>query len=200
MTEGAPETVFFADAAEFREWLETHGASADEVWVGFHRKRTGRARFTYPEAVDQALCFGWIDGVRRSIDEERYTNRFTPRRARSVWSAVNIKRARELMDQGLMRPAGHAAFERGTASRAAGYSHEQRGDVALPEEFERQLKANEDAWTFFQRQPASYRKAAIWWVVSAKQEETKRRRLGTLIADSAQGRTVPPLTRRTGPR
>lgn len=123
MTEKAPEPMFFADAAEFREWLEAHGESATEVWVGFHRKRTGRASLTYPEAVDQALCFGWIDGVRRAIDDEQYANRFTPRRARSAWSAVNLKRARELMELGQMRPAGLAAFERGTAS-SSGYSNE----------------------------------------------------------------------------
>ena len=144
--------------------------------------------------MDQALCFGWIDGVRRTIDDERYTIRFTPRKARSIWSAVNIRRAKELVELGLMRSAGRTAFEARSDDRSAIYSYEQRHTATLEGEFERELRANKKAWEFFQAKPASYRQAAIHWVRSAKREETRRKRLATLVQDSANGRTVPPLT------
>ena len=188
--------VFFTTPEEFRAWLDEHHARAAEVWVGFYKVGSGRPSITWPEAVDQALCFGWIDGVRKGIDADSYANRFTPRRARSIWSAVNIKRAQELIDAGLMRPSGLEAFEKRSEARSGVYSHEQRDGVTLGDDFERRFRANEAAWDFFQAQPAWYRKAAIWWVVSAKKDETKRKRLATLIEDSAHGRTVPPLTRR----
>ena len=130
MADAPPEPVFIASPQEFRDWLDAHGTDASEVWVGFHKKHTGRPSLTWPEAVDQALCFGWIDGVRKGIDDERYVIRFTPRRARSVWSAVNVKRARELIELGLMRPAGLAAFERRSESASAVYSYERRADGA----------------------------------------------------------------------
>jgi uncharacterized protein YdeI (YjbR/CyaY-like superfamily) len=144
--------------------------------------------------VDQALCFGWIDGIRKSIDEVSYTIRFSPRRSGSTWSAVNIKRAGELIDQGLMHPAGLRAFEARQENRSGIYSYEQRSDQ-LPEEYDRLLRQNKAAWDFFQAQAAWYRKAAWWWVVSAKKEATRIKRLEQLIEDSANGRTVPPLTR-----
>jgi uncharacterized protein YdeI (YjbR/CyaY-like superfamily) len=200
MAEAPREPVFCATAEEFRDWLEAHGADATEVWIGFHKKRTGRPSITWPEAVDQALCYGWIDGVRQGIDAERYAIRFTPRRARSVWSAVNVTRAGELIELGLMRSAGIAAFERRTEARTGVYSYERRAEATLPDEFAQQLRGNTEAWAFFQAQPAFYRKTAIWWVMSARKEETRRKRLDTLIADSARKRTVPPLTRRTGAR
>lgn len=195
MTVTKPELVFFASPNELRLWLEAHHAEATELWVGFFKKGSGRPSITWSEAVDQALCFGWIDSVGKGIDETRYTIRFTPRRARSTWSRVNIKRVPELTERGLMHPAGLAAFAARSEQRSAIYAHEQRDEVVLPEEDAGELRANAAAWDFFQRQPASYQRAAIWWVVSAKQKATQRRRLATLIADSANGRTVAPLTR-----
>ena len=185
---------FFATPLQFRAWLEEHHATAKELLVGFHRKGSKRPSITWPEAVDEALSFGWIDGVRRSIDDVSYTIRFTPRTVRSTWSAVNIARARDLIEQGRMRPAGQKAFEARTKYRSAIYSYEQRSTAELGPEFERQFRSNRKAWAFFQSQPPGYRRTATYWVVSAKREDTRRRRLATLIHDSAQGRTVRPLT------
>jgi uncharacterized protein YdeI (YjbR/CyaY-like superfamily) len=185
---------FFATPSEFRAWLEKHHATAKELLVGFHKKASGKPSITWPEAVDEALSFGWIDGVRRSIDDVSYTNRFTPRTTRSTWSERNIERAKELIAEGRMSPAGRKAFEARTDDRSAIYSYEQRGQAKLEREFERQFRANTKAWAFFQSQPPGYRTMATYWVVSAKREETRRRRLATLIDDSAHGRTVRPLT------
>jgi uncharacterized protein YdeI (YjbR/CyaY-like superfamily) len=196
-TEGTLDPTFFETPAAFRAWLEEHHAAVRELWVGFHKKGSGRPSITWPEAVDEALCFGWIDGVRKSVDEASYAIRFTPRKARSIWSAVNIGRAQELIATGAMRPAGLDAFAARAEERSGIYSHEQRQAVELGDAFERQFRANPEAWAFFQAQAPSYRKAAIWWVVSAKKEETRRKRLVTLIDDSAHRRTVPPLTRPT---
>jgi uncharacterized protein YdeI (YjbR/CyaY-like superfamily) len=192
--------TFFTAPAELREWLAQHHDKRDELWVGFHKKSSGRPSITWPEAVDQALCFGWIDGVRKSVDEDRYTIRFTPRKARSTWSAVNIKRAEELTRQGLMHPAGVEAFKRRTQDRSGIYSYEQRRAAKLGKDFEQRFRANEKAWEFFQAQPPSYRTTAIWWVVSAKKEETRRKRLLTLIQDSQEGHRIPPLTGPPRPR
>ena len=189
------DPTFFATPAELRAWLEQHHATASELWVGFYKKASGRPSITWPEAVDEALCFGWIDGVRKGIDDVSYANRLTPRTRRSTWSAVNVKRAQELIELGVMHPAGLKAFEQRTEDRTAIYSYEQRQDAQLDDAQERQLRANAPAWKFFNAQPAWYRKAAIWWVVSAKREETRRSRLDTLIEHSERSRTVPPLTR-----
>jgi len=189
------DPVFFSTPDEFRAWLEAHHESEQELWVGYYKKDSGRPGITYPESVDEALCFGWIDGVRYSIDAISYKNRFTPRRPGSKWSAVNIRRVEELLTQGRMRPAGLRLFEQRQAPEPGIYSYEQRDQAAFSEEFEQQFRANAAAWTFFQAQTAWYRKTATWWVVSAKKEETRRRRLETLIADSAQGRTIPQMTR-----
>ena len=186
---------FFATAEEFRAWLEEHHADETELWVGYCKKGSGRPSMTWPESVDEALCFGWIDGVRKSIDAESYANRFTPRRARSTWSAVNIRRVRELEALGRMRPAGLKAFAERAEERSGIYAYEQRAGAELGAEFEGLFRANEPAWAWFQAQPAGYRKTATWWVVSAKKEETRRKRLATLIEDSAHGRTIRPLTR-----
>lgn len=185
---------FFKTPGDFRRWLEKNHATAPELWVGFYRKDSGKPSITWPESVDQALCFGWIDGLRKSVDEESYTIRFTPRKPGSVWSAVNMRRARELIEQELMQPAGLRAFEARRENRSGIYSYEQRGDQ-LAEPYRSRLAENAAAWDFFQRQPASYRKAAGWWVVSAKKEETRRKRLEALIVDSAAGRTIPQFTR-----
>jgi uncharacterized protein YdeI (YjbR/CyaY-like superfamily) len=189
--------IFFASPTEFVSWLEAHHGEESELWVGYHKKATGRPSMTWPEAVDAALCFGWIDGIRKSVDAERYKNRFTPRRKGSNWSAVNVKRVQELIAQGQVRPAGMAAWKAAIESKTAFYSYEQRHDAELGEEFAAQFQANVAAWEYFQSRAPWYRNAAIGWVIGAKKDETKRRRLQTLITDSAAGRTVSPLTRRT---
>ena len=185
---------FFKTPSEFRAWLEKHHATERELWVGYYRKGSGRQGITWPESVDEALCFGWIDGIRKSVDAESYANRFTPRRPRSIWSAVNIGRVEELTREGRMRPAGLKAFEARTENRSAIYAYEQRGP-GLPEPYAKRLRRNKAAWEFFQAQTASYRKLVSWWVSSAKKEETRLKRLGKLIEDSAAGRTLPQFTR-----
>lgn len=190
------EPTFFATQSEFRAWLEENHDKSQEFWVGYYKKGSGKPSITWPESVDEALCFGWIDGIRKSIDDTSYMIRFTPRRARSIWSAVNIKRVKELIELGLMRPTGLKAFEGLAEERAAIYAYEQRTASELGDDFEQQFRANEKAWDFFQTQPASYRKTAIWWVVSAKKEETRLKRLATLIQDSEHGQTVAPFTRK----
>jgi uncharacterized protein YdeI (YjbR/CyaY-like superfamily) len=193
------EPMFFATPAQFGAWLEEHHADATELRVGFHRKATGRPSITWPEAVDEALCFGWIDGHRRGLDGERYEIRFTPRAASSTWSAVNVARVEELRREGRMRPAGLAAFERRSESRTGTYSYEQRAEAKLTKEQERAFRANGAAWEFFQHQPPWYRRTATYWVVSAKKEETRAKRLATLIDDSAHARPIRQLIRRRGP-
>lgn len=188
------DAIFFERPDEWRAWLAKHADSAPEVWVGFHKKGSGRTSITWPDAVDEALCFGWIDGVRKGIDEGRYMIRFTPRKPGSVWSAVNIARVGELMRQGRMRPAGMAAFAGRAEDKSRVYSYE-RQDHQLDEAAEARFRASPAAWEFFQRQAPSYRKAAIWWVVSAKKDETRSTRLATLIEDSAQGRRLGHLSR-----
>jgi uncharacterized protein YdeI (YjbR/CyaY-like superfamily) len=190
----AMEPTFFATPAQLRAWLEEHHESATELLVGFYKKGSGRPSITWPESVDQALCFGWIDGVRRSLGDEAYTIRFTPRKARSNWSAVNVRRIQELIDEGLVHPAGAAAFERRSDDRTAIYSYEQRKTAALPPEYERQLRADPAAAEFFDAQPPWYRRTAAHWVISAKREATRERRLAQLIEDSASGRRIGPLT------
>ena len=187
------EPKFFATPSDFRAWLEVHHEQETELWVGYYKTSTGKPSITWPESVDQALCFGWIDGIRKSIDEESYRIRFTPRKPTSNWSEVNTNRVKELTQLGLMHPAGLKAFEKRSADQT--YSYEQRSNAALSEEDEQQLRANQQAWEFFQKQPSSYRKAAIWWVISAKQEKMRKSRLARLIDDSANGQTIPPLTR-----
>lgn len=193
------EAIFFATPADLREWLEHNHATAQELWAGFYKKGTGRPSITWPESVDEALCFGWIDGIRKGIDDTSYTIRFTPRKPSSIWSTVNIRRVGELAELGRMQPAGLAAFAKRKEEKSGIYSHEQRDAAVLEAESEQQFRANQAAWEFFQAQPASYRKAAIWWVVSAKQEVTRHKRLATLIDDSAHSRTIAPLTRRPKP-
>lgn len=162
--------------------------------MGFYKKSSGKSGISWSEAVDQALCFGWIDGIRKTIDQDRYTIRFTPRRPRSTWSAINIAKVQALKTQGLMRPAGLAAFDRRTKERSGIYSFEQE-QVALDVAFEERFKKNKKAWQFFNEGPPSYRKTATWWVMSAKRQETRERRLDTLIQDSAAGRRIALLTR-----
>jgi uncharacterized protein YdeI (YjbR/CyaY-like superfamily) len=190
------DVMFFASPAEFRAWLEANHEQSEGIWVGYYKKATGKPSMTWPESVDQALCYGWIDSVRNSIDDESYKNRFTPRKPRSTWSNVNVKRVRELTEQGLMTPAGLRAFESRRPEREGIYSSEQ-GEVALDAAYEQELRANPEAWAFFEKVAPSYKKAAIWWVMSAKQEATRLKRLATLIEDSARGLRVAPLRPRT---
>jgi uncharacterized protein YdeI (YjbR/CyaY-like superfamily) len=193
-----PKPIFFATPAAFRAWLRKNHRTADEILVGFYKKGSGKPSITWPEAVDEALCFGWIDSVRRSLNEEAYTNRFTPRRPRSNWSAVNVKRVKELIELGRMTPAGLAAFEVRQDDRTAIYSYEQRTSATFDADQEKEFRRNAKAWAFFQKQAPWYRRAATHWVVSAKREETRRKRLSTLIGDSAGGPRVGPLTPRKG--
>lgn len=188
------EAKFFATAAEWRSWLEEHHDTSQELLVGFYKSGSGKPSISWNESVDVALCFGWIDGVRRRIDDVSYSIRFTPRKPRSIWSAVNVRKVAELSAQGLMRPAGTKAFAARQEDRSAVYSFEQE-QVALSSEQERQFRANASAWEFFKSCPAWYRKAATWWVISGKREETRSRRLAALMEDSARNRTLAHLTR-----
>jgi uncharacterized protein YdeI (YjbR/CyaY-like superfamily) len=185
--------TFFKTEADLRKWFKSHHASATELWIGFYKKNSGKASITWPESVDAALCFGWIDGIRKSIDEDSYMIRFTPRKLRSIWSSVNIKRAKELLAAGLMQPAGLKAFEARQENRSGIYSYEQR-TADLPDQYGKLLKKNSAAWQFFDVQSPSYKKAANWWVLSARKEETRLKRLKKLIDDSAHGRTIPQFT------
>lgn len=186
--------TFFATPEEFRAWLEENHETEAELLVGFHKKASGRPSITWPESVEQALCFGWIDGVRRSLGDTSYTIRFSPRKPSSTWSKVNLEKVEDLKRRGLMRPAGLRAFEERREAKTGVYSYEQREAAALPADYEARLRSNAPAWEHWMSRPPSYRKAAVWWVVSAKREETRERRLARLIEDSEAGRTVPPLT------
>jgi uncharacterized protein YdeI (YjbR/CyaY-like superfamily) len=190
------EPVFFATAAELRAWFERHHEEAPELLVGYYKKHTGKPTVQHTEAIEQALCFGWIDSIGRRIDDERHQVRFTPRRKGSVWSAINVAKVAELTAAGLMHPAGLRAFESRKPERVAVYSYEQPADAALDDAQTARFQGEEGAWRWFSAQSASYRRAAVHWVVSAKRAETRERRLIQLITDSAEGRTVPPLTRR----
>lgn len=186
---------FFRTPANLRAWFEKNHATAGELLVGFYKKGSGRPSVDWPQSVDEALCVGWIDGIRRSLDDERYTIRFTPRKVKSIWSAINIKRATALAGQDKMRPAGVKAFEARQENRSGVYSYEQRPEQLTPP-YDGMLERNKAARTFFEAQPASYRRAAIWWVISAKQDATRLRRTATLIDLSARGRHHPQFTRR----
>jgi uncharacterized protein YdeI (YjbR/CyaY-like superfamily) len=164
--------------------------------VGYYKKGSGKPSITWEESVDQALCFGWIDGIRKSIDDESYKIRFTPRKPNSVWSAKNIASMERLTQLGLIQPSGMRAFEQRKEDKSGIYSFEQ-GDLKLDEAEEQQIQANPKAWEFFQKQPGSYKKAVVWWVISAKKPETRVKRLATVIEDSENGRTVAQFTRRT---
>ena len=185
---------FFKSPGDFRKWLEKHHASTQELLVGYYKKSSGRPSMTWPESVDEALCFGWIDGIRRSVDDVSYTIRFTPRRPGSIWSSININRAEELSKNGLMQPAGLKAYQARKEYKSGIYSYEQRS-VELPAPYDEKLRQNKAAWDFFYAQTASYRKVAFWFVVSAKKEETRLKRLERLIEESAQGRRLEGFTR-----
>ena len=178
--------TFFPTPSAFRKWLETHHAKEKELWVGFYKKNSGKPSITWPESVEEALCFGWIDGIRKRIDDDSYKIRFTPRKPSSTWSAVNTKIAQRLIKTKRMQPAGLKAFAARREYRSGIYCYEQRSPE-LVETYADKLKRNKAAWAFFQAQPPSYRKMINWWIVSAKQEETRTKRLNRLIDASAKG-------------
>ena len=186
---------YFRTPAEFRAWLKEHHDTEDELWVGFYKKGSGALSITWSEAVDEALCYGWVDSIRKGVDDERFMNRFTPRKPTSNWSEVNVRRVEKLTKQRRMRAPGRKAFEARQPRKAGAYSYEQRYDVKLSPDLERRFRANVDAWTWFRDQGAGYRSFALYWVMSAKKPETRERRLVQLIDDSANGLKVPPLRR-----
>jgi len=190
---------FFETPEDFRAWMHANHATATELWVGFHKVGTGRPSITWPQSVDEALCVGWIDGIRKRLDDESYVIRFTPRKPGSIWSVVNIRRMGELEAEGRVLPAGAAAFAKRRDDKSALYSYERKQTAELPDEYARRFQANTAAWEFFQRQPPWYRRTATHWVISAKKEETREKRLATLIDDSANSRPIAQLDR-TGTR
>ena len=184
--------TFFPTQADFRKWLAENHDKATELLVGYYKVGSAKHNMTWSQSVDEALCFGWIDGVRRSIDADSYCIRFTPRKLKSIWSAVNIQKIDDLTRQNLMHPAGLAAFEKRQEHKSKIYAYEQN-EVGLSDEFETEFKANEKAWTNFQAMAPSYKKTAINWVMTAKQKETGIKRLRELITDSELGLKVKQL-------
>jgi uncharacterized protein YdeI (YjbR/CyaY-like superfamily) len=187
--------LYFRTPSDLRAWFEANHASARELLLAYFKKDSGKPSVTWPESVDEALCVGWIDGVRRSIDEERYVIRFSPRRPGSIWSAINMRRARALAKEKRMRPAGLEAFAARQENKIGVYSYEKR-PAGLVEPYRSVLKKNRKAWAFYEAQPGSYKRAACWWILSAKKEETRRQRLARLVELSAGGRRIPQFTRR----
>lgn len=187
-----PPVIYFESPEDFRAWLEENHATATEVWVGYWKKHTGRDVLTWSQAVDQALCFGWIDSVRYSVDGERSRQRFTPRKRGSTWSRINIAKVAELEKQGLMTDAGRAAFEARLEDRQGIYSYEN-DEVELSPAYQAQLSASPEALAFFESRPPTYRKVAKRWVMSAKKGETRDRRMAELVADSEAGRLIKPM-------
>lgn len=183
---------FFRDARAFRDWLDKNHDRRDELWMGYYKKSSGRAGLTYMDALDEALCFGWIDGVTKSIDEQRYAQRWTPRRPGSIWSKRNIGKVESLKAQGRMTDAGLAAYEQRTSKKSGIYSFEQ-DKVELTPEFEQRLRSKKAAAAFFDSQPQWYRRTTIWWVVSAKKPETRERRFAELLRASSAETWVGPL-------
>jgi uncharacterized protein YdeI (YjbR/CyaY-like superfamily) len=187
--------IFFPTPAEFAAWLAAHHAAADHLWVGYYKKATKRPSVTWEETVDEALCFGWIDGIRKSLDDESYMIRFTPRKAKSVWSRRNIERVERLEAEGRMQPAGRAAFAFKDAHPDSGYATADYRDE-LPKPMVAVFEKSPGAWAFYQAQPPGYRKQSARWVTSAKREATRERRLATLIEDSANGLRIKQLRKR----
>ncbi|MEN2399010.1 YdeI/OmpD-associated family protein [Flavobacterium sp. MC2016-06] len=183
------EPTFFATQEAFRKWLEENYKEQKELLVGFYKVNSGKPSMSWSESVDQALCFGWIDGVRKSIDKDSYTIRFTPRKPSSIWSSINIKKIEDLTQAGLMKPEGLKAFSLRTESRSNIYSHEKE-PVPLDDVYVNQFKSNTTAWEFFEKQAPSYKKVMIHWIMSAKQEKTRQSRLEKTIAESEKLKRV----------
>jgi uncharacterized protein YdeI (YjbR/CyaY-like superfamily) len=188
-----PKPTFFSTPTDFRTWLGAHHDKLQEHLVGFHKRDSGKPSITWPESVEVALCFGWIDGVRKSLDETSYTIRFTPRKPSSTWSSINISLVRKLTKQGLMHPAGLKAFAARNENKSAIYSYEQRKSAKFTREQEKQFRANKPAWEFFRSQAPWYQRVCTYWVISAKREETKLKRLSELIHHSQNQRRIPQL-------
>jgi len=188
-----PKPTFFPTPADFRTWLEAHHDKFRELLVGFHKKSSGKRSITWPESVQVALCFGWIDGVRKSLDENSYTIRFTPRKPTSNWSSININLVRKLTKQGLMHPAGLKAFAARNEEKSGIYSYEQRKSARFTRAQEKQFRANKAAWEFFRSQAPWYQRVTTYWVIGAKRGETKLKRLSELIGHSQNRRTLPRL-------
>ena len=184
---------FFRSSGDFRKWLEKNHDKASEIWIGFYRKDSGKGGITYHEALDEALCFGWIDGIRKKIDSSSFTNRFTPRRPKSIWSNVNVAHVERLTRAGRMRPPGIAAFKAKDEARVGVYSFEREA-ARLDPQMEQRFRKNKTAWRYFEAAPAYYRKLVTWWVISAKREETREKRLAVLIDCSARETRLPQLT------
>jgi uncharacterized protein YdeI (YjbR/CyaY-like superfamily) len=184
--------LFFASPAAWRRWLTANHSRCDELWVGFYKRATGKPSITWPESVDEALCFGWIDGLRKRVDDDSYMIRFTPRRRGSIWSRVNTKRVAELIKTKRMRPEGLRAYELRDEKKTAIYSFERRQAAKLPPSYLREFKANAAAWTFFSAQPPWYQRLGAYFVMQAKQEETRARRLRKLIDACVQQRRLGP--------
>jgi uncharacterized protein YdeI (YjbR/CyaY-like superfamily) len=181
-----PKVKFFRSQGALRSWFQRNHHRAPELWIGFYKKSSGKGGITYREALDEALCYGWIDGVRKGLDDASYTTRFTPRRPRSNWSLVNIERVRELKKLGLMKPSGLEAFAERDEQKARQYSLEWKAPRFDPAS-EKKFRANRRAWEFFRAQPDGYKRTATWWVMSAKRDETRAKRLAKLIEDSEDG-------------
>ncbi len=184
--------IFFSTPIEMRKWFKKNYLKEDELLVGYYKVSSGKPSITWSESVDQAICFGWIDGIRKSIDEQSYSIRFTPRRPKSSWSAVNIKKVEELTKLGLMLPVGLKAFEKRKEENSKIYSYEEQHEK-FPKHYKKQLTANKKAWEFFNSQPPYYQRAVLRWVMSAKQETTKVKRFQSLIEDCAAGQKVGPM-------
>jgi uncharacterized protein YdeI (YjbR/CyaY-like superfamily) len=182
---------YFATPADFRAWLVRHHETAGELWVGFHKVGNGTPSITWPESVDEALCVGWIDGVRKRIDADRHMIRFSPRKPTSIWSAINIAKMQVLIRERRVLPAGLKAFEKRSEAKSRTYSYEQRAQARLDHAAEKRFRANRAAWKFFQARPPWYRRTATWWIVSAKKEETRQKRLAILIDCCAQSKLIP---------
>jgi len=180
---------YFSTQNDFRKWLEINHSKADEIFVGFYKVHTKKKSITYSQALDEALCFGWIDGIRKSIDDERYQIRFTPRRKTSKWSNVNIKKAKALIKSGIMNPAGFKEFENRKKYKTAKYSYEDKIEKLSPE-YEKKIKVNKTAWVYFQKLAPYYKRTVCFWVMSAKKEDTRQRRLKVLIEDCEKQRKI----------
>jgi uncharacterized protein YdeI (YjbR/CyaY-like superfamily) len=189
----APDPAFFAHPALFRKWLEANHESQSELLVGLHKRDSGCESMSWPESVAEALCFGWIDGVRRRLDEDRYTIRFTPRKSSSIWSTVNTNKMRELIAEGRVHPAGMRAFERRSDDKSSVYAYENRSTAVFDAASEREFKRHKAAWKFFESCPPWYKRTVTWRIISAKRPETRAKRLAELITCCAEGRAIPTL-------
>jgi len=186
--------TFFTDPESFRSWLGAHHDKTDELWVGYYKKATKTPSITWPESVDEALCYGWIDGLRRRIDEKSYMIRFTPRRKNSHWSKINLAKIVALMAEGRLQPPGKAIYEKRNLANIARTAYERK-EIRLKPEFEKQFQINQKAWDYFSKRTAPYRKQCTWWIMSAKRESTRIKRLNILIDCSEKELAIPQLRR-----